>query len=229
VQRGHNYFTDPSGALTAGVWTCTPMTTRLAPYPVNEFMLVLEGSVSIVDERGRVETMKAGDAFVIPKGLVCRWKQVEPIRKFYVIFDDPSGLAAADPSSLKVIRPEPHGPPGVGMEPMVLPDPSVFNGDVPTQHVHNYWSDVTSQLRVGVWDCTPMDRKPVRFGRNELMCLLEGSVTITDGEGRAERFVAGESFFIPKGMMMAWKSTEYVRKFYCIFEPEEASAQTVAA
>jgi len=31
VNRGHNYFTDDTKTVNAGVWDCTPMTTKLAP------------------------------------------------------------------------------------------------------------------------------------------------------------------------------------------------------
>ena len=34
----HNYYTSPSGVLTAGVWKCTAHTLQFAPYPVDEFM-----------------------------------------------------------------------------------------------------------------------------------------------------------------------------------------------
>jgi hypothetical protein len=229
VQHGHNYFTDPSGALTAGVWDCTPMTTKLEPYSVNEFMLVLEGSVTIVDAKGHEETIRAGEAFFIPKGLPCSWKQSEYIRKFYVIFDDPSGMKPKNPDELRVIKFDRNGPAGKGMSKMAIPDTSIFEGPVPTQNVHNYFEDMTGQMTAGVWDCTPMKRKALPFPRNELMCILEGSVTITDDKGRAQTFRAGDSFFVPQGLVNSWHSTEYVRKFYCIFQPKVAAAKAADA
>ena len=75
VQRGHNYFTDETGTLTACVWDCTPMTTKCEPYSVNEFMYVIEGSVTIVHENGTEWTIRAGESFVIPKGAPVTWKQ----------------------------------------------------------------------------------------------------------------------------------------------------------
>jgi uncharacterized cupin superfamily protein len=225
VQHGHNYFTDPTGVLTAGVWDCTPMTTKLEPYSVNEFMWVLEGSVTIVDAKGHEETIRAGEAFFIPKGLPCSWKQSEYIRKFYVIFDDPSGMKPQNPETLKVLKFDRNK----AMAPMTLPDTTVFNGPVPTQNVFNYFSDMTGQMTAGIWDCTPMNRKAMPFPRNELMCILEGSVTITDDKGRAQTFRAGDTFFIPQGLVNSWHSTEYVRKFYCIYQPKVAAAKANAA
>ena len=108
VQRGHLYFEDKAIGLSAGVWDCTAMTTKAEPYSVNELMIVLEGSVTIVDARERAVTVKAGESFLIPKGMPCVWRQDAYIRKFFVIFDDASGMAPSDPAVLEVLRPDPQ-------------------------------------------------------------------------------------------------------------------------
>ncbi len=87
TETGHNYFTDATGRLTAGVWECTACTLQIDAYPVDEFCLILSGTVVITDDAGQVETFKPGDAFVIPKGLKCTWHMPETTRKYYVIFD----------------------------------------------------------------------------------------------------------------------------------------------
>ncbi len=215
LQHEHNYFTDQTGQLTAGVWTCTPMTTKLEPYSVNEFMLVLEGSVTIEDQNGHEETIRAGEAFIIPKGMPCRWKQTESIRKFYVIFDDPSGRQSPDPGSLKVIRVDTNAEvPTIDEQ-----DTSRYIGDTPTQHLLNVFSDVTKQMNVGLWDTTDMHTKPLPFPRNELMHITSGTVTLRNGSGPGQIFTAGDTFMVPKGMSYQWDSEGYVSKIYCIFQP----------
>ncbi len=87
VETGHNFFTDNTGQLTAGVWECTPCTTRTDSYPVDEFCYILSGTVVITDGDGHAETFKAGDCFVIAKGSSCTWHMPETMRKYYVIFD----------------------------------------------------------------------------------------------------------------------------------------------
>jgi uncharacterized cupin superfamily protein len=87
TEIGHNYFTDGTGRLTAGVWECTPCTSQIDSYPVDEFCIILSGCVVVTDAAGRAETFKPGDAFVIPKGLKCAWHMPETTRKYYVIFD----------------------------------------------------------------------------------------------------------------------------------------------
>ncbi len=87
TETGHNYYTDATGRLTAGVWECTACTTQIDSYPVDEFCLILSGTVVVTDDAGRAETFKPGDAFIIPKGLKCIWHMPETTRKYYVIFD----------------------------------------------------------------------------------------------------------------------------------------------
>jgi len=88
TEIGHNYFTDDTGQLTAGVWECTPCTTQTDHYPVDEFCYILKGTVVITDGEGHRETFRAGDCFVIPKGMTCTWHMPETTRKYYVIFDN---------------------------------------------------------------------------------------------------------------------------------------------
>jgi uncharacterized cupin superfamily protein len=87
TETGYNFFTDATGRLTSGVWEVTPCTTQADAYPVDEFCIILSGTVVITDSAGRAETFKAGDAFVVPKGTPCTWHFPEATRKFYVIFD----------------------------------------------------------------------------------------------------------------------------------------------
>ena len=215
VQRGHNYYDDPTGQLAVGVWDCTPMTTVLEPYSVNEFMHVLEGSVTIVDDGGREQVFAAGDSFVIPKGTPCVWKQTEYMRKFYVIFDDRSGTPTADPDWLRAIRVEPDA----ALPHLEQQDTSRYTRGVPDQHLLEMYADVTEQFHVGLWDTSEMHTRALPFPRNELMHLLAGEVTITNGDGKPFRFRRGDTFLVPRGMSYQWDSTGYVRKIFCTFQP----------
>lgn len=87
TETGHNFFTDQTGQITSGVWECTPCTSRIDSYPVDEFCYIISGTVVITDGNGHAETFKAGDCFVIPKGMKCTWHMPETTRKYYVIFD----------------------------------------------------------------------------------------------------------------------------------------------
>mgnify|MGYP003704414623 CR=1 FL=1 len=63
-------------------------------YAVDEFILVLEGEIIIV-EKDRETRAGPGEALVIPKGTHCRYRQDRHVRKFYVYHGDPSAQAPA--------------------------------------------------------------------------------------------------------------------------------------
>jgi len=94
TEIGHDYFTDSTAQLEVGVWECTAYTSQFdGGYPVDDFGIILSGTAVITDESGHSETFKAGDAYVIPKGLKCTWHMPESIRKYYVIFDAKAAVA----------------------------------------------------------------------------------------------------------------------------------------
>lgn len=209
---GITLFEDKARGLTAGVWEQGANESRWIDYPVNEFMTVLEGEVVIVEE-DRTVSIKAGESFIIPKGLRCRWTQPGYVKKFFVIFDDASGLKNEGP--LRTIKIDPH----VALAPSTPPAAAMLLSPVPTQHTHDYFSDATGQLNIGVWDTTGYHRKLIDFPRHELMCLLEGSVEFEDDHGVKQRFSAGDTFFVPMGTPNSWKSEGYLRKIFVIFQP----------
>lgn len=218
VQRGHIYHEEPSAGYMAGVWDCTAMTLKFGPYPVHEFMFLLEGSVTIALADGSETTVNAGEAFVIPKGLPCKWIQPGYVRKFFVILEDPATAPARDVASQTVILPQSSGPES-GLTPFKISDTSLYGAAVPDQNGHTYFTDPSGQMLVGVWDCTPSDRAMARSTRNELMCLLEGSVSLTDEDGKTQTFGPGEAVYVTEGTTFGWKNEGYVKKFYAIYEP----------
>ncbi len=83
----------------------------------------------------------------------------------------------------KVIRLEPFGPAQTGMLKMQL-EPESFQSEIPTQHIHVYYEDETLGLSVGVWDTTSMQETFGPYPGDEFMWVLEGQVSMVDGDGR---------------------------------------------
>jgi hypothetical protein len=216
VQRGHIYHQESSYGYMAGVWDCTAMTEKFGPYGVNEFMYLLEGSVTMILEGGDEVTINAGEAFIIPKGLPCQWKQQGYVRKYFVIFENPGTPAADDVSSQGIILPKPSGP-SEAMQPIAIDDAAVFVGEKPVQHNHTYFTAPGSQMICGLWDSTAFETPAIASPESELMIILEGAVTLTNKDGNNYLFKAGDTAYVPKGCVRSWKSSEYVRKFYCSF------------
>lgn len=210
VQRGHIYHQDEALGYMAGVWHCTAMTGKFELYAVHEFMFLLEGSVTMVLEDGAEVTVNAGEAFVVPKGLPCRWKQLGAVRKYFMIFENPGVRAADDVSSQGVILPRLSG----AMEKVQIGDPSGYIGDLPTQHNHTDFRDPSGQMTVGVWRSTPFESEIRPYPHDEFALLLEGAVTITEADGATQMFEAGDAFYLPQGSACGWKTTGSVKTLY---------------
>jgi len=80
----HAYFARPETGVRAGIWRSTAYTERYESYPTDEFMIVLEGEVTLEGEGFR-DTYRKGDAFFVPKGFKGIWHQPVDLLKFYVI------------------------------------------------------------------------------------------------------------------------------------------------
>lgn len=59
---------------------------------------------------------------------------------------------------------------------------------------------------VGVWETTNYHRNLINFMQQELMHLLAGPVTFTDGHGEPQTFHAGDTLFVTLGKPNSWKS-----------------------
>lgn len=84
--QDHVYFSRETRGVRAGIWRAQPYTDFYEDYPCDEFMYVLEGSVTLENDDFS-ETYRKGDAFLVPKGFRGFWRQTEPMLKYYVMLD----------------------------------------------------------------------------------------------------------------------------------------------
>lgn len=184
--RGIEVFSAPEDGLTVGLWSATPFVAASGPYPVDEFMVVLEGCVIIRLPDGRSETMRAGDSFFIPKGLDCTWDQPETVRKIYVIFEN----GTADPSATFPLTINPEA----ALTPSDGPSASILISAAPQQSEKLFYADASGQFSVAIWATTPYARIPVTFGRHGCCQTNANSspfalpiIYVSQREGRATR------------------------------------------
>jgi len=83
--RSDNVFIDDAAAYCAGTWDSTPYHRIVRPHRVNEFMLLLAGSVRFAAPDGSVLSLGAGDALFVPRGASIGWESSERVAKFYVV------------------------------------------------------------------------------------------------------------------------------------------------
>lgn len=217
-QHLHVYFEDEAIGLNLGVWTTTDMQESFGPYPGDEFMWVLEGQVAMTDGDGNATHVKQGETFCIRNGIPISWKQVGFLRKFYMTYDNPNApkpdIASADGGVLVL---DPAALQG-GLTKMDVTDPFVIKGEAPIQHDSPAFTNDAGNMFTGMWDSTPFESEMQPFPCHEFVQLLEGEITITEGDGTIHQFKAGDAFFTPEGTICSWKTTEYVKKLYSILD-----------
>jgi uncharacterized cupin superfamily protein len=115
-----------------------------------------------------------------------------------------------------VTRLLPGGDPKTGMQPSNLTAPECFTSADRKERNHTFFATADESVLSGVWECAPCKEEIASYPVHEMMTVISGSVTLTNADGRAEKFTAGDTFFIPKGTKCTWHITETLRKFYMI-------------
>ncbi|WP_159998889.1 cupin domain-containing protein [Roseomonas sp. 18066] len=169
------------------------------------FLLVQAGAVTVGGE-----TIKTGETVVLPRGFAGPWAHAEGTRLVVISY---VGEAPAAGAALAPVRPDVTAP----LEPCGGPSAALLTTTAPSCAKRMSFEDSTEQFEIGVWGSTPYARRPNAFGHDELMFLLEGAVTITDPDGVAATYKAGEGFLIPRGTPCAWENTVPVKKVFVCF------------
>lgn len=192
VQHGHLYHEIEDRGYMVGVWDCTAFTDQMMPYTVDEYMLFLEGDLTMVLPDGTEIEIKAGDAFIIPKGFECQWKQPGFVHKIFMILDGP--VPEAENASLHRIT---------------VPDlASRFGTDV-TQSRTDF-VNAAGTMRVEVQDHGAVAEMSRTSHANELITVLDGTLQLFDGQ-KPHVFNKGDTAYLHLRDTVGWKTTAGTR------------------
>lgn len=99
------------------------------------------------------------------------------------------------------------------LEPEAMEGADILSG-TPNARFGNFFTvPVNGELGVGMWASDPYEEHFDGYPADEVMIVIEGSVTWISDAGAETRVEAGEAAFIPKGWKGRWKQTEPIRKF----------------
>ena len=86
--------------------------------------------------------------------------------------------------------------------------------------VFNTTIESPTVVRAGVWEATRYAEKLTDYPYNEIVFLIEGTMSIIDCDGVEERFSSGDSFFLEKGFNGIWKQHETIKIFHMTVDPK---------
>lgn len=75
----------------------------------------------------------------------------------------------------------------------------------------------------GFWEATPGTYQ-VTYHVDEMVHMFEGKAMLTVDGGDSKTYVGGDSFFVPAGSKVTWKTIVPVRKIFAIKVPMDATA-----
>ena len=192
VQNGHLYHEIADQGYMVGVWDCTAFTDQMMPYIVDEYMLFLEGDLTMVLPDGTEIDIKPGDAFIIPKGFECQWKQPGFVHKIFMILDGPVP-DASNASLQRITVPDLDGPTGA--------DVSASRTD---------FLNAAGTMRVEVQSHGDAAQISRTCPSHELITVLDGSLQLYDGE-QQHVFNKGDTAYLHQGDITGWKTTAGTR------------------
>lgn len=188
VQRGHLYDEEDDTGYSVGIWDCTAFIDQSGPYPEDEFMFLLEGTVEMVMPDGSQVTVNTGEAFVIAKGFECQWKMPNTVRKIFMILD---GETPADTDNAALHR--------ITVPSLDVPD-RVPSGALATRTT--YFQNHDSRMSVYTETYPEAQRAPAPNAGRQLIYVLHGDVTFYDEP--ASHFVEGESLYLHPDHSLTW-------------------------
>ncbi len=211
IQHSHLYYSDDREGIYVGVWDTTDMVEVAAPYPCDEFMWLIEGEAKIKNcSTGDVESIQAGESFVIPRGYNCQWHQEGYLRKFFFIYENPDESVPQDYSHEGIVLPD-------ALDTNSSSDEASFfamAGNKSASHIKVDYKNAARNFLAGTWDIQPFTSEFSAFPCHQLAYVESGTMMLVDENCDEHVFEKGGVFFIPKGALCFGKSADHVRLIF---------------
>lgn len=198
TQHTHCYYENKILGLSIGVWDSTDMIATAEPYSCDKFITIIEGAAEIKNIRtGKVESILAGESFVIPQGYNCQWHQNAYLRTFYVSYAPPDESIPDTPVCEHIIT--------IGEQ---TASPWQETSDGFNKKV--LYQSQNKRFTAGIWQGNSFSTDFITFPYNEFIMLKQGSLLCTATNGVEHKINLGQACFIPKGTRCSWQAKEKV-------------------
>lgn len=183
-------------------------TGQVSTLPADEFVLVLHGSLEIAAEDATL-SLGADECCALPFGCSFGWTASDDM--LAVVYSAPTDRAGNRTTPVMIDKNAP-------LNPSNPPATENLLGEVPTCRGFSDYISANAEFCAGTWDSTPYHRRQIPYRQVELMLLMEGSVTFTDGNGSVS-FGKDDVCLFVRGDGCAWLSEEYVKKVFATQRP----------
>ena len=212
------------GEFVVALYEAMPAVIDISePYPYDEYVRVLEGSVVLTSSLGERQSYEAGDAFLVPVGWTGTWEMPTRFRELIII--DRKGWDAVESMIATLF--------GVDAESSndqtsVLPLLTASLTQAPLEDLPPWPKEVVLSganehgqkvLHSGNVVAALYGAEAARlsvsepFPYDEYVLVLAGEVTLTSDAGHSKTFGTGDSFLVPKGWTGIWDMPEqYLEK-----------------
>ena len=203
------------GEFVVALYEAMPAVIHIPePYPYDEYVRVLEGSVVLTSSEGERQSYKAGDAFLVPVGWTGTWEMPTRFRELIIV--DRKGWEAVESMIATLFGTDAES--GTGQT-SVLPLSTASLKQAPLEDLPPWPQEVVLSgtnkhgqkvLHSGNVVTALYGAEAARlsvsepFPYDEYVLVLSGEVTLTSDAGESKTFGTGDSFLVPKGWTGIW-------------------------
>lgn len=196
-----------------GLWECAPGRFWTLFDGDGEFLRILEGRLTCIEEGGPTTYLGPRDAMTFPPGWRGEWRIEGTLRKLFAGWHGGGSGASSSPSS-RIDGGEVETMPLVEKQPFAR-----FDGGPLGTRGRTSWASEFDGRETGVWECDA-GRFGADFGAyGELLQVIGGEVVCLpdDGSG-AFTLHAGDAAVFPRGWTGEWDVRAPLRKIYALWE-----------
>ena len=86
--------------------------------------------------------------------------------------------------------------------------------------VHEKTLPAPCTVRAGLWEAEAYSERLEDYPYDEIVFVVEGSISIVDEDGNDERFEAGDCFFLQRGFNGYWNQLQTLKIFHMTVAPQ---------
>ena len=203
------------GEFVVALYEAMPAVIDISePYPYDEYVRVLEGSVILTSSEGERQSYEAGDAFLVPVGWTGTWEMPTRFRELIIV--DRKGWEAVESMIATLFGADAESSTG---QTSVLPLLTTSLKQAPLDDLPPWPQGVVLSgankhgqkvLHSGNVVAALYGAEAARlsvsapFPYDEYVLVLSGEVTLTSDAGYSQTFAKGDSFLVPKGWTGIW-------------------------